>query len=134
MHVALKWPRNRGIRDFYHSFCVFSILTCVQALLLEVSREVMREPTARERKRAFARHSQWRACSRAGYFYSGIRSLRPTLILTYLWRFERIIHRKRNIKVEHSTFVHRFLRTQNRGAPLVKIVAFGTRAVKKMKT
>ena len=34
MHVALKWPRNRGIRDFYHSFCVFSILTCVQALLL----------------------------------------------------------------------------------------------------
>ena len=34
MRVALKWPRNRGIRDFYHSFCVFSILTCVQALLL----------------------------------------------------------------------------------------------------
>ena len=34
MHVALKWPRNRSIRDFYHSFCVFSILTCVQALLL----------------------------------------------------------------------------------------------------
>ena len=34
MHVALKWPRNRGIRYFYHSFCVFSILTCVQALLL----------------------------------------------------------------------------------------------------
>lgn len=131
MHVALKWPRNRGMRDFYHSFCVFSILTCVQALLLGgVARSHARADRT-QRKRAFARHSQWRACSRAGYFYSGIRSLRPTLILTYLWRFERIIHRKRNIKVEHSTFVHRFLRTQNRGAPLVKIVAFGTRAVKK---
>lgn len=23
MHVALKWPRNRSIRDLYHSFCVF---------------------------------------------------------------------------------------------------------------
>lgn len=34
MNVALKWPRNRGKGDLYHSFCVFSILTCLQTLLL----------------------------------------------------------------------------------------------------